>query len=251
MEKIISSFLLFLSGWVAAGLVNWLSDWLPVTGRLGKLICSSCREEMAWLDYWILIPCKKCRKMRSIRTWILHIGLGLSFVAIYWLGIDRLSLLESILWLTYSALIVVIDFEHRLILEKTSIAGAVLAFVIGVRIHGWVPTLLGGMGGAGLMFLLFLGGELFRRWMEKRRGEVISEVAMGFGDVILSGIIGLILGWPGILAGLFLAIISGGLVSAIILIIMMLRRKYQAFTAIPYGPYLIFSALYLLFLVKP
>ncbi len=239
--------LLFVLGWVAGGMVNWMSDWLPVERKLGGLICSSCRKEMRWLDYWTLASCKYCGKPRILRSWLLQFGLGIAFVMVYSMGTQRLSLVEALLWLTYSSLILVIDFEHRLILEKTSIAGAILAFFVGTRIHGVVVTLLGGAAGAGLMFFLFLGGELFRRWMEKRRGEPISEVAMGFGDVILAGVIGLILGWPGVLAGLFLAILGGGIISGVILLIMILKKRYQAFTAIPYGPYLIFATLYLLF----
>ncbi|BAJ63486.1 hypothetical membrane protein [Anaerolinea thermophila UNI-1] len=248
MNAMITSLLIFFSGWLAGGLVNWLADWLPVESRLGGLICSSCRKEISWLDYWTLFPCKHCGRTRGLRTWLLHFGLGIAFLGVHWTGSPRLSEVEAMLWLTYSSLIVVIDFEHRLILEKTSIAGGILAFVIGVRLHGIGMTLAGGTAGAALLFLLFLGGEVFRRWMEKRRGEPISEVAMGFGDVILSGIIGLILGWPGILAGLFLAILAGGIVSGLIMFSMIIRKNYQAFTAIPYGPYLIFATLYLLFL---
>ena len=37
-----------------------------------------------------------------------------------------------------------------------------------------------------------------------------EDVALGFGDVHLSGILGLLLGWPGITGGLFVAIILGG-----------------------------------------
>lgn len=239
--------LLFILGWVAGGMVNWLSDWLPIERRLGGLICSSCRKEMGWLDYWTLAPCKHCGNPRLLRSWLLHFGLGIVFVVVDSIGAQRLSLVEAVLWLTYSALVVVIDFEHRLILEKSSIVGAILAFFVGTDIHGVVVTILGGAAGAGLMFIFFLGGELFRRWMEKRRGEPIPEVAMGFGDVILGGIIGLILGWPGVLAGLFLAIVGGGIISGVILLTMIIKKKYQAFTAIPYGPYLIFATFYLLF----
>jgi leader peptidase (prepilin peptidase)/N-methyltransferase len=97
------------------------------------------------------------------------------------------------------------------------------------------------------MLLLYFLGELFGRIMAKRRGEPIEEVALGFGDVNLSGVLGLLLGWPGITAGLIFAILAGGLVSAFILARMMLRKEYQAFTALPYAPFLILAGVVFLF----
>ena len=83
--------------------------------------------------------------------------------------------------------------------------------------------------------------------MARRRGEPIDEVALGFGDVNLSGVLGLMLGWPGITVGLLVAILAGGMVSAFILARMMLRKEYQAYTALPYAPFLILAGAVLLF----
>jgi len=98
------------------------------------------------------------------------------------------------------------------------------------------------------MLALYYLGALFARWMARRRGNDFNDEALGFGDVNLSGIIGLMLGWPGILAGLFTAIILGGLVSFAILIVMISTHKYQAFTTIPYAPFLVIGTLLLLYL---
>jgi leader peptidase (prepilin peptidase)/N-methyltransferase len=81
----------------------------------------------------------------------------------------------------------------------------------------------------------------------KLRGEQIDEDALGFGDVNLSGVLGLLLGWPGITAGLFFAILFGGAVSLLVLLYMLVRRKYHAFQAIPYGPFLVAAAVVVLF----
>ena len=77
------------------------------------------------------------------------------------------------------------------------------------------------------------------------------EEAIGFGDVIQSGVMGLFLGWPGILAGLIITIVLGGLVSIVILIIQVIRRKYQAYSAIPYAPFIALATLILLMLARP
>jgi len=82
----------------------------------------------------------------------------------------------------------------------------------------------------------------------KSKGEEINEIALGFGDVNLACVIGLLLGWPGIIAGIFLAIILGGVVSGIFLLVQLLRKKYHAFQALPYGPFIVLSAILLIFL---
>ena len=105
----------------------------------------------------------------------------------------------------------------------------------------------GGLAGFGIMLALFYLGFLFVKWLSKLRGREIEEDALGFGDVMLSGVLGLLLGWPGIAAGLVIAVLLGGLGGIVTLAIMLIRRKYQAFTAIPYGPFLILAAAVLLF----
>ena len=143
-------------------------------------------------------------------------------------------------------LIAIIDIEHRLILHMTSIAGAIIGLGIGIHLHGIIPTLIGGAVGFGVMLAFYFLGEVFVRFMSKRRNETIEEVALGFGDVNLAGITGLLLGWPGIILGLLFTILAGGLISLLIVVIMLVRRQYKAFSAIPYGPFLILSILILL-----
>jgi leader peptidase (prepilin peptidase)/N-methyltransferase len=149
--------------------------------------------------------------------------------------------------LLYFGVVTVIDLEHRLILHPVSLVGAVLGLGLGFWLHGWKSTLAGGVAGFVMMFLLYFLGDLFARLIARIRGETLDEVALGFGDVNLAGVLGLVLGWPGIVGGLLLAIMLGGLFSLLFLFVSMIRRRYRTFTAIPYGPFLIASAVLLLF----
>jgi len=97
------------------------------------------------------------------------------------------------------------------------------------------------------MLVFYLLGNLFIKFLSRRRGIEIDEVALGFGDVNLAGVIGLLLGWPGVVAGIFVAIILGGIVSGFFLIVQILRKKYQANQALPYGPFLVSSVILLLY----
>ncbi len=78
-----------------------------------------------------------------------------------------------------------------------------------------------------------------------------EEEALGGGDVYLAGVLGLMLGWPFIWDGLLLGVLLGGLFSIVFLLTLLVRRRYSSealMTFIPYGPYFIISALYILFL---
>ena len=97
------------------------------------------------------------------------------------------------------------------------------------------------------MLAIYWLGRLFSRWMIRRRGQQMDEEALGLGDVYIAAILGLILGWPGITAGLIAGIFLGGLVSGLVLAWMFIRRQYRPFMALPYAPFLIAAALLLLF----
>ena len=66
---------------------------------------------------------------------------------------------------------------------------------------------------------------------------------MGFGDVKLAVLMGLLLGMPNILAALFLAFFFG----AIIGVILMVFKKKSLKNEIPFGPFLITGTFLALF----
>jgi leader peptidase (prepilin peptidase)/N-methyltransferase len=93
-----------------------------------------------------------------------------------------------------------------------------------------------------LMWLLYQLGVLIIKLVKRSRGPLADEVALGFGDVNLSGVLGLMLGWPAVLVGLVVAVLIGGLVSLLYLLFKILTRQYQALMALPYGPFLVIGA---------
>ncbi len=103
-------------------------------------------------------------------------------------------------------------------------------------------SLLGGVVGFGIMWLIYQLGVLIIKLVNRRRGQPVNDVALGFGDVNLSGVLGLMLGFPLILVGLVVAVLVGGLVSLVYILFMLVTRRYQAFAALPYGPFLVLGA---------
>ena len=234
-------------GVLAGFIVNYISDVLPATRRLSQPTCQNCGETLAWTDYLLLRACHACKQKRSPRTYSVLLVLLAATLYIWFSPPGRIGFWLGYILLIYLGVVFIIDLEHRLIMHPISYIGAVLGFGIGLYAHGLVPTLIGGAFGFGIMLLLYYLGEVFSRYMSKRRGQEIDEVALGFGDVNLCGITGLLLGWPVILAGLLFTIFAGGVGSIIVIAYMLIRKRYEAFTPIPYAPFLILSVLFYLY----
>lgn len=260
------------TGWLCAVVVNYLGDVLPRRRSLARPFCIACNQDQVSLIYSLFpVRCSQCNAPRNLRSWLVFLG-GLAVAAFLWLDPEpRLPFwLNCLIWL-YFGLVIVIDMEHRLILHITSLAGLLLGLVVGIQLHGLQATLWGGAAGFVFMLGMFWLGNLFVRLVNRRKqrrqasdaaekpGDITGELpvdspeseeiedALGFGDVNLAGVIGLFLGWPGITAGLILAILLGGAVSLLYLVVAILSRRYQAFAAIPYGPFLAIAVLFLLY----
>ena len=240
--------LFFALGIVGALLVNYLSDVLPGSRKLTSPTCLGCQEKLDWPSYLSYSACEGCGAKPSRRHWVVLITLPLLAAVLRYSPLPVFGLWGGILWLVYFSVIVVIDLEHRLILHPVSLVGAVLGLIFGSLAHGLVNTLIGAAAGFGIMLIFYFLGELFVRFLSKRRGEEIQEVALGFGDVNLAGVMGTLLGWPGVVGGIFLAVLLGGIVSGVFLVIQLLRKEYQAYQALPYGPFLVISVFLLLYI---
>ena len=245
--NLISLFIPFLLGLLAGYVVNYISDVLPFTRRFSQPACTTCGQVSDWKDYLLLKDCSSCGHKRSTRTYVVLLIYVIGTIYIWLNPPSRINFILAYVVMTYLGVVFVIDLEHRLIMHPVSITGAFLGFAVGIFAHGLIPTILGGTFGFGSMLLLYYLGEVFTRFMSKRRGEPIEEVALGFGDVNLCGVTGLLLGWPVILAGILFTIFAGGIGSILVIIYMLIRKRFSAFTPIPYAPFLIISVLFYLF----
>jgi prepilin signal peptidase PulO-like enzyme (type II secretory pathway) len=240
-------------GIISGGLVNYLADTLPQTRRLSAPGCPRCGTAYPFGAYVLVRPCGKCGYARGARAWIIQACMLV--LSLYtWLMPHRMGYAAGMFVLTYFALVVVVDVEHRLILHPTSLFGALLGLSLGVWLRGVVPTVLGALAGLGILSVLYLLGMLFSRLRAnrlRRMGQdVDDEEALGVGDVILAGVLGLMLGWPLIWFGVLLGVLLGGLLGAALLVISLVRGRYgkQALMMfMPYGPALVLSTFFILF----
>ena len=245
-----------LIGWVGGWLVNYLSDVLPFTRRLSQPACLQCGVGFTWRDYLFFRNCQNGHR-RNFRVWIVQALAMAASLYLWGNPPSKLGYPLGFILILYFGTIFVIDMEHRLILHPTSIFGSLLGLLVGTVSHGIYPTLLGGLGGLLIMLVLYYLGVFFTRFrlrkLQASGQPADEEEALGAGDVILSMVIGLILGWPLIWFGILVAVLLGGAFSILFLLSLVLTRKYQTnalMIFLPYGPYLIASAFWIMFFPK-
>jgi leader peptidase (prepilin peptidase) / N-methyltransferase len=130
--------------------------------------------------------------------------------------------------------------SHRLPDRVTYPAYAVcgVALLVDAAVLGSWGELVRAAAAAAVTFLLAAGAA------------AISPAGLGFGDVKLLGLLGLLLGWAGwgvLLAGIFLGLLTGASVSLALLAI----RRAGWRTALPFGPPLLAGAVLALALGAP
>ncbi len=238
-------------GIIASALVNYLSDTLPNEERPGRPACLHCKQRLLWVNYLTLGACPQCGKRHSWRTF-LTLALGITTSLWLWLSPPAgLGYWLGMLVLVYFAVVVIIDFEHRYIMMITVFVGAALGLGVGVFLHGLASTLIGGLAGLGVMGAFYLLGILFARYRARKQGQDDGEEALGLGDVYLSVVLGLLLGWPRIMFGLLFGVLAGGVVSLLMIIALVLTKRYQSMTIFTaYGPYLVLGAFLILYMPR-
>jgi len=243
--------LAIIPGWLLGALVNYLADVLPLRRKFTRPFCIHCDSTQTWLNYLIWPrKCPTCHQPRNFRVWVVEIFFVLASVYISYSPPNKIGYWLGMLVLAFFGVVVLIDLEYRLILHPVSILGAGLGLIVGLVRVGLVKTLIGGVVGFGIMWLIYQLGVLLIKLVNRSRGQPVNDVAFGFGDVNLSGVLGLMLGWPLIWVGLVVAVLIGGVVSLIYLLVMLITRKYQAFAALPYGPFLVLGAVVLIYFSK-
>ena len=236
-------------GVLAGGLVNALADDLPdyLYPERPHYPDGTPRPYIAWLGITAFLSGSRSAASSSRLSWR-HPATELVTAALMVITLLRtqndpdVPTGQLIFWLIYMAifvLITVIDIEHRLILFTIMIPSYVIALldaVVTPERHGpdVMAALLGAGLGFGVFFLMYIGGIFYARYRN------ISDVAFGYGDVMLIVLSGLIIGWRALLFAIFLTVISGAIGSILYLAGSAIRGRDGAlFKALPYGPYII------------
>ncbi|GAB4553308.1 MAG: hypothetical protein OHK0023_22290 [Anaerolineae bacterium] len=248
-----------LLGLPAGALINLLADYLPHTYHIGRPIYpdQTPRPLIAWLGLTAYLF-GKTKSPQGAKLPLRHPITELVTVALFVIvasqSADTLRTLYLLGSLTILILITVIDLEHRMILYAVIIPACLYALLgaiaLGDRLDPRLEVrdyLIGGAVGFAVFGGMFLGGLLFNRVISDARGEKMEEAAFGDGDVALATLSGLMLGWQAFIFAAIIAVFAGGLGALLFIIARsVLRGRYEAFTALPYGQYIVFGTLIML-----
>jgi len=238
-----------LLGWIFGAVANYLSDVLPSKRRITQPLCLACGASQSLINY-LIFPrtCQQCGKRRSLRTWVVEVIYVLAITGIWFFPADHVNFWIGSLLLLYFGVVSIIDLEHRVILHPVSVVGVIIGAAIGISRHGIDRTINGGIVGFVIMLLLYYLGIFVVRIRNRGNNDpTLPEEALGFGDVNLSGVLGLLLGWPAILVGITITIFSAGAFSFVYLLVTLAAKRYHPTLAIPYGPFLVLGAIILLY----
>jgi len=201
--------------------------------------CPGCGTELAWYDNvpllsWLVLRgrCRTCGKPISVRYPIVELLTAVVFGLIGWRFGGSWELPAYLYLGAIGVALGAIDLDtrrlpDRIVLPSYGVAAALLGLASLLE-HDWSASLRAVVGGAVMYAFYFLLA-------------VIRPGGMGFGDVKLSGVIGLYLGWlswGALLIGGFAGFVIGGLSGIGLIIAGRAGRK----SMIPYGPYMLVGA---------
>ena len=231
-----------LLGIAVGSFLNVCIDRLPAQESLvfPASHCASCRHRLSVkelipvLSYiWLRGRCRYCNTPIPRRLLWVEVGTGVLFAYLYWHYGFSIELAVVTLYCCLFLVLMVIDLEHHILPNKLVYPGIVVALAISVAFSVLpnnlevVPRIESAAAGGGIglgLFLLII---------------VVSRGGMGWGDLKMASLIGLVIGYPLVFVALFLAVVSGGLISWVLILIKARSRKQS----IPFGPFLSLGAI--------
>lgn len=199
---------------------------------MGRSYCPGCKHTLGWLD---LIPlfsflflggrCRYCGAKISVQYPLVEMLTGLVFVLIV-ANSAEISHFLNLAFLFYIASVLLVifiyDLKHFIIPDKILFPAIAVAFLYRLvfNFSDFYLFIIAAFIASSFFFVIFLISR--GQWM-------------GFGDVKLAILLGLVLGFPNILAGLFLAFLFGAIIGSGA----MFSGKKGLKSEIPFAPFLI------------
>ncbi|MBC7263113.1 MAG: prepilin peptidase [Chloroflexi bacterium] len=218
--------------WVALGLVlgsliNWVADhlaqhYLSQTDSPSKTTAAPRLDITSLRVIWLWM--QRSTDFRAIPRLQRRLLVELTIIAVcVYLWRQFGASPEFVALLAYAGLfsvIFVVDAETGFVPNLVLGAGAIIALTL--RLAYSALPVSSALLGAVVGFTLFLPLALIRKGV------------MGAGDIKLAGLIGLVVGFPGVITALAMGVVLGGL-GALILMLSGAKRRHDY---MPYAPYL-------------
>ncbi|WP_332689523.1 prepilin peptidase [Halalkalibacter lacteus] len=195
--------------------------------------CTACNRDLGALD---LVPvfsylvlrgrCCGCKQMISPLYPFTEFMTGVLFVASFIVFGWTWETVVSMLLMSLLAIIFVSDLRYMLIPDKVLLFFFPLFLLLRVTVAPLDP-LWDALVGVALGFTLLLAIA------------IISQGGMGGGDIKLFAVLGLVLGWQGVLFAFFFSCFYGAIIGGIGLVIGKLERRKP----IPFGPFIVLGTI--------
>ena len=247
-----------LLGTAVGSFLNVCIDRLPARQSVIRppSYCDTCQRRLSPMELvpvfsfvWLRRRCRSCGALIPWRVFWVEACTGILFGFAYWyymvnpVSPETVQLVVTVLYSCIFIIIFGIDLEHQLILNRIVYPAMLIALVLDIALHQpWfiesapgafqsmpdvaARTVVGITGGATGFVLLLIPALIFRG-------------GMGWGDVKMAGLIGLVVGFPLVFVSILGAIIGGGFLAAILLLLGVKKRG----EAIPFGPFLSLAAI--------
>ncbi|GGD03515.1 prepilin peptidase [Pontibacillus salipaludis] len=238
---------LYLTYFTILGLIfgsffNVVGQRVPKNEMLkeSRSYCPKCGYKLNWLDLYPVLSyitlkgkCRNCKTSISPLYPIVEATTGFLFAYSFIRFGFSAELIVALLFTSLLVIITVTDLTYMLI------PNVILLFFLPLLIIGrivspldpWWDSLAGGATGLVLTAIIIIA----------------SRGGMGGGDMKLFGVIGIVLGLPGVLLAFFLSTLYGSLISGVLLLFKKIDRKKP----VPFGPYIVLGALTSYFFKAP
>lgn len=250
--------LFFIFGLIVGSFLNVVISRLPrAESLLGRSHCPKCKSRIRWHDNIPLLSfailgtrCRDCREKISWKYPLVEGATAVIFVAVGQYFFDPLnpqSWLESFYYLAIFSIFIVIfvyDLKHMEIPMIAVWMGVLLAISYNIYSDVSFFDSAWGIMSSRLFSAALAGLTAFLFFFILSAGS--REKWMGMGDAYVALLAGLVVGWPGILAALFLAFAIG----AIYGIILIARGKKTMKSQVPFAPFLAIGAALAVFFPK-
>lgn len=254
-------FFLFLVGLCVGSFLNVVIDRIPNKESIiySRSYCDKCKKKLSWQE---LIPIfsffvlkRKCKSCKTLISWqypIVELTTGLIFSITYLFLISNFQfpISNQILNPNFQSI-----YHLSFIIYHLLIVSSLIAIFVTDLKYGIIPDkILAFMLVILLPYSVFFSNNFLLNYVFSALGAfaffsllflITKGKGMGLGDVKLAFVMGLILGFPGIIVALYVAFLTGAIVS---IILVLWGKKSFGKSTIPFAPFMVFGTFTVMFL---
>lgn len=222
-------FLVFIFGLLFGSFLNVCIYRIPANKSIVSppSACPNCGYQLAWYDnipvlsfIFLRGKCRKCKTEISLRYPMIEMLSGVVTLLLYVFFGLTLQFFFVVIIAFILIIITFIDIDHKLIHNRIVIVmlSIGLIYELVVRPVSLLDALIGFFAASVPLLLI----------------AILSKGGIGGGDIKLMAVVGIFLGWQGVLLALFIGAVTGAIMGVIGIILKKKKRK----DVIPFGPFL-------------